>query len=107
VSIDELPQFLNVLKGEMSVVGPRPHLEEHNEKFSKVFENYYVRSFVKPGITGLAQVQGFRGEAADEYLLKRRIEADIIYLENWSWSGDLIIILKTALQMFLPPRSAY
>jgi len=107
MSIDELPQFINVLKGEMSVVGPRPHLEEHNERFARVMENYYVRAFVKPGITGLAQVRGFRGEATDEELLRKRIESDIYYLENWALSTDLIIMCKTAVQMFLPPKTAH
>jgi exopolysaccharide biosynthesis polyprenyl glycosylphosphotransferase len=106
-SIDELPQFLNVLLGEMSVVGPRPHLPEHNEQFSRVMENYYVRAFVKPGITGLAQVRGFRGEARNETMLKKRIESDIYYLEHWSLSADLWIIVRTVSQVVAPPNTAY
>ncbi len=107
LSIDEFPQFLNVFKGDMSVVGPRPHLPEHNEQFSRLMENYYVRKFVKPGITGLAQVNGFRGEATSEDALFQRIEYDIEYLENWSLSADLNIIAQTAMQVVKPPKTAY
>jgi lipopolysaccharide/colanic/teichoic acid biosynthesis glycosyltransferase len=106
LSLDELPQFWNVLRGEMSVVGPRPHLQEHNAWFSQVMKNYYVRSFVKPGITGLAQVRGFRGEARNEAALRQRIESDIFYLENWSLTVDLLIIARTIWQMLSPPKSA-
>ena len=107
LSIDELPQFLNVLRGEMSVVGPRPHLEEHDELFARAMRNYYVRSLVKPGITGLAQVRGFRGEAKDEDAVRQRIASDIHYLENWSLSIDLLIMARTAWQMCFPPKTAY
>ena len=107
LSIDEFPQFLNVLRGEMSVVGPRPHLAEHNEQFSRLMRNYYVRKFVKPGITGLAQVNGFRGETKDNEDLIRRIEFDIEYLENWSLGADLAIIGRTGMQVIVPPRTAY
>src|SRR5205085_4541560 len=77
LSIDEVPQFWNVLKGDMSIVGPRPHLIEHNQQFSRFLENYHVRTFVKPGITGLAQVRGFRGEARDASDIENRITCDI------------------------------
>jgi exopolysaccharide biosynthesis polyprenyl glycosylphosphotransferase len=107
LSIDELPQFWNVLRGEMSVVGPRPHLAEHNEQFARVLRNYYVRGFVKPGITGLAQVRGYRGDARDEEKLRKRIESDIDYLENWSLSMDSMIIIRTAWQMVAPPETAF
>ncbi len=107
LSLDELPQFVNVLRGEMSVVGPRPHLPEHDVLFARVMQNYYIRSFAKPGITGLAQVRGFRGEATDEGRVRQRIESDLYYLENWSLSADLAIILRTAVQMLLPPGTAY
>ena len=107
LSIDEFPQFINVLKGDMSVVGPRPHLPEHNEQFAMLTDNYYVRKFVKPGITGLAQVNGFRGEMKDHSALRHRIDYDIEYLENWSLSADLAIIAQTAVQVFRPPRTAY
>lgn len=107
LSIDEFPQFINVLLGNMSVVGPRPHLPEHNEQFARLTENFYVRKFVKPGITGLAQVNGFRGETRDPGALQHRIEYDIEYLENWSLGADLAIIAQTAVQVVRPPRTAY
>jgi putative colanic acid biosynthesis UDP-glucose lipid carrier transferase len=107
LSIDELPQFLNVLRGEMSVVGPRPHLPEHDEIFAKVMRRYPIRRFVLPGITGWAQVNGYRGEIHDETDIQHRVEADIYYLERWSFSLDCLIILKTIRHCILPPRSAY
>src|ERR1700736_6781579 len=106
-SIDEVPQFWNVLKGDMSIVGPRPHLIEHNQEFSRFMENYHVRTFVKPGITGLAQVRGFRGEARNASDIENRITCDIEYLENWNLSLECDIILRTLAQLFFPPRSAY
>jgi exopolysaccharide biosynthesis polyprenyl glycosylphosphotransferase len=105
-SIDELPQFINVLKGNMSIVGPRPHLVKHNEDFARVMRTYYVRTMVKPGITGLAQVRGYRGETKSEEDIIKRVESDISYLETWSFSLDLIIIARTFRQMLLPPKSA-
>ena len=107
LSIDELPQFYNVLKGSMSVVGPRPHLDSHNESWSRIMANYHVRTFVKPGITGLAQVRGYRGEAKNDDSLRFRVMADIEYIENWSIALDLLLILRTAFQVFVPPKSAY
>lgn len=107
LSIDEVPQFWNVLKGDMSIVGPRPHLIEHNQQFSQFMENYHVRTFVKPGITGLAQVRGFRGEARNASDIENRITCDIEYLENWNLSLECDIILRTLAQLFFPPRSAY
>jgi exopolysaccharide biosynthesis polyprenyl glycosylphosphotransferase len=107
LSIDEVPQFWNVLRGDMSIVGPRPHLIEHNHQFSRLMENYHVRTFVKPGITGLAQVRGFRGEARDPSDIENRITCDIEYLENWNLSLECDIILRTVAQVVFPPRSAY
>jgi exopolysaccharide biosynthesis polyprenyl glycosylphosphotransferase len=107
LSIDEFPQFINVLKGDMSVVGPRPHLPEHDEQFARLTENFYVRKFVKPGITGLAQVNGFRGETRDHAALRNRLDYDIEYLENWSLGADLAIIAQTAVQVVRPPKTAY
>jgi exopolysaccharide biosynthesis polyprenyl glycosylphosphotransferase len=107
LSIDEFPQFINVLAGDMSVVGPRPHLPEHDEQFARLTENFYVRKFVKPGITGLAQVNGFRGETHENGALQHRIEYDIEYLENWSLGADLAIIAQTAVQVMKPPKTAY
>jgi exopolysaccharide biosynthesis polyprenyl glycosylphosphotransferase len=106
-SIDELPQFINVLLGDMSVVGPRPHMPEHNTSFAKLLNNYHVRAFVKPGITGLAQVRGFRGETKTDKDLLARIESDIHYIENWSLAMDVMIILRTVTQVLFPPRTAY
>ena len=106
-SIDEVPQFWNVLRGDMSVVGPRPHLIEHNNQFSRLMENYHVRAFVKPGITGLAQVRGYRGEARDNSDIENRVACDLEYLENWNISLEFGIILRTCGQLLVPPRTAY
>ena len=107
LSIDEVPQFWNVLRGDMSIVGPRPHLIEHNNKFARLLVNYHVRTFIKPGITGLAQVRGFRGEARDNSDIENRVACDIEYLENWNISLECGIILRTFSQLIFPPRSAY
>jgi putative colanic acid biosynthesis UDP-glucose lipid carrier transferase len=107
LSLDEVPQFWNVLLGDMSVVGPRPHLIEHNNQFARLMENYHVRAFIKPGITGLAQVRGFRGEARDNSDIENRVTCDIEYLENWNISLECGIILRTFAQLVAPPRSAY
>ncbi len=107
LSIDEIPQFWNVLRGDMSVVGPRPHLIEHNEQFSQLMANYQVRTFVKPGITGLAQVRGFRGEAQTSKDIQNRVACDIEYLENWNLTLECGIILRTMAQLFVPSPSAY
>jgi lipopolysaccharide/colanic/teichoic acid biosynthesis glycosyltransferase len=107
LSIDEVPQFWNVLRGDMSVVGPRPHLIEHNEQFSRLMANYQVRTFVKPGITGLAQVRGFRGEAQTSRDIQNRVACDIEYLENWNLTLECGIILRTFAQLIVPPPSAY
>lgn len=107
LSIDEVPQFWNVLLGDMSIVGPRPHLIEHNNQFSQLMANYHVRAFVKPGITGLAQVRGFRGEARNSTDIQKRVACDIEYLENWNLSLECGIILRTVGHLIVPPRSAY
>src|ERR1043166_9602565 len=107
LSIDEVPQFWNVLRGDMSIVGPRPHLIEHNREFSKYMANYHVRTFVKPGLTGLAQVRGFRGEARNGADIANRVACDIEYLENWNLSLEVAIILRTFAHLLRPPRSAY
>ncbi len=106
-SIDELPQFWNVLRGDMSLVGPRPHLIEHNQQFAQQLAHYQVRTFVKPGITGLAQVRGFRGEARDTRDIANRVMSDIEYLENWRLSLEIAIILRTVIHLIKPPKSAY
>jgi lipopolysaccharide/colanic/teichoic acid biosynthesis glycosyltransferase len=107
MSIDELPQFLNVLRGEMSIVGPRPHLSEHDLLFARSTQAYRVRTFIKPGITGLAQVRGFRGETRTEQAIRARVQSDLHYVENWSPVLDWLIIFRTAWQMIRPPASAY
>jgi exopolysaccharide biosynthesis polyprenyl glycosylphosphotransferase len=105
-SVDELPQFINVLKGEMSVVGPRPHLEAHNLKWAESLNAYQKRSYVKPGITGLAQVRGLRGEARSADDIRLRIESDLEYVEGWSFWLDCKIIIKTIIVVFFPPKTA-
>jgi exopolysaccharide biosynthesis polyprenyl glycosylphosphotransferase len=107
LSIDELPQFINVLRGEMSVVGPRPHLPDHDDMFARVMKRYLIRKFIQPGITGWAQVSGFRGEIHSEDDIEKRVEADIYYLENWSFSLDCLIMLRTAKHCLRPPSTAY
>jgi putative colanic acid biosynthesis UDP-glucose lipid carrier transferase len=94
-SLDELPQFVNVLQGRMSVVGPRPHAVAHNELYRKLIRGYMIRHKVKPGITGLAQVNGLRGETESVDKMRARIECDLAYLRNWSLLLDLQIVLKT------------
>lgn len=94
-NLDELPQFFNVLLGNMSVVGPRPHMLKHTEDYSRLMDEYMIRQFVKPGVTGWAQVNGFRGEIKKEEQLRKRIEHDIWYLENWSLWLDFRIIFLT------------
>lgn len=106
-SLDELPQFINVLLGEMSVSGPRPHLIDHDREFSEKLQVYYTRHFVKPGITGLAQSLGLRGEINEPEHLKRRIACDIKYINTWSFMLDLKIMLRTAKAVVFPPKSAY
>jgi len=96
-SLDELPQFINVLQGRMSIVGPRPHAVAHNELYRKLIKGYMVRHKVKPGITGLAQVSGYRGETDTVDKMQKRIEYDLEYLRHWSLGLDLWIIMKTVL----------
>jgi len=105
-SLDELPQFVNVLQGRMSVVGPRPHAVAHNEMYRKLIRGYMFRHKVKPGITGLAQVNGFRGETATLERMKGRVEHDLAYLRNWSLLLDLKIIVMT-IAVVLRSENAY
>ena len=104
-SLDELPQFINVLQGRMSVVGPRPHAVAHNETYRKLIKGYMVRHKVRPGITGLAQVSGFRGETDTIDKMEKRIEYDLEYLRKWSLRLDLEIILRTVSQVFRDTRA--
>jgi putative colanic acid biosynthesis UDP-glucose lipid carrier transferase len=106
-SIDELPQFFNVLFGEMSVVGPRPHVESLSIEYQKDVGDYLKRHIVKPGITGLAQVRGYRGEIKKKSDIKNRIRLDVFYIENWSFFLDLKIIIQTILNVFKGEEKAY
>ncbi len=100
-SLDELPQFYNVLQGRMSIVGPRPHAIEHNELYKDQVNQYMLRHMVKPGITGWAQVNGLRGETDTLEKMKKRVEYDLYYIENWSLWLDLKIIFLTVFKGFV------
>ena len=106
-NIDEIPQFWNVLKGDMSVVGPRPHMLYHTDKYKQQIGNYMVRHFVKPGITGWAQVTGFRGETRELWQMEERVKRDIWYIEHWSIWLDLRIVWMTVKTMFVHDKNAY
>ena len=106
-SIDELPQFLNVLQGHMSVVGPRPHMNMHASQFIKEVDNYIDRHDVKPGVTGLAQISGYRGEIIKKSDIKNRVRLDIFYIENWSFLLDIKIILTTIFNILKGEEKAY
>ena len=106
-SLDELPQFLNVLRGEMSVVGPRPHMLRHTEDYSQVIDGFMDRHAVVPGITGLAQVYGYRGETKELESMANRVNADIGYIHNWSFLLDLKIVLLTVWQLTRNDRNAF
>ncbi|EIT0948308.1 exopolysaccharide biosynthesis polyprenyl glycosylphosphotransferase, partial [Escherichia coli] len=105
-SLDELPQFFNVLFGQMSVVGPRPHAVSHNEQYRTLIKGYMLRHKVKPGITGLAQVNGWRGETDTLDKMQKRVEYDLLYIRNWSIWLDLKIIFLTIFKGFVN-KSAY
>jgi putative colanic acid biosysnthesis UDP-glucose lipid carrier transferase len=106
-NIDELPQFFNVFMGDMSVVGPRPHMLKHTTDFTNIYKQYMIRHFIKPGLTGWAQVHGFRGEIKDHDFLIKRIEYDIWYMENWSIWLDMKIIIMTIYTTFKGDKNAY
>jgi putative colanic acid biosysnthesis UDP-glucose lipid carrier transferase len=106
-SLDELPQFFNVLLGNMSVVGPRPNMISQLDEYSKTINNYKVRHFVTPGITGYAQINGFRGETKEAGLMEKRVQYDVQYIENWSLSLDLKIIFLTVWNMVRGEKNAY
>lgn len=106
-SLDELPQFYNVLKGEMSIVGPRPHMNIQTEKYLKEIDNYLIRNSVKPGITGLAQVSGYRGEVIKKSDIENRVRLDVFYIENWSFFLDVKIIFQTMFIIFKGQDKAY
>ena len=106
-SLDELPQFFNVLRGDMSVIGPRPHPLKLNEQFQPVIEKFMLRHSVKPGITGLAQAKGYRGETRTVQMMKNRVKLDRFYAENWSLIFDLKIIILTAVHLIKGDDNAY
>ena len=105
-SLDELPQFINVLRGDMTIVGPRPHMLLHTDLYSKLIEKYMVRQISKPGITGWAQVNGFRGETQTLDLMEKRVQHDLWYLENWSFWLDIKIIWTTSFNVIRGERNA-
>ncbi|PKV62735.1 undecaprenyl-phosphate glucose phosphotransferase [Pontibacter ramchanderi] len=106
-SLDELPQFFNVFMGHMSIVGPRPHPLFVNEEYAMVAEKYMVRHFIKPGITGLSQVRGYRGDTSSDYQIRGRVKLDIFYLENWSFFLDLKIVFYTVYNMLRGEDNAF
>ena len=106
-SLDEMPQFINVLKGDMSIAGPRPHMLKHTDEYSKLIGQYMVRQFVKPGITGWAQVNGFRGETKNVLQMQRRVEHDLWYLENWNLFLDIKIFFMTIVNVVRGERNAF
>lgn len=106
-SMDEFPQFFNVLLGNMSVVGPRPHMLSHTEQYSELINNFLVRHYAKPGITGWAQVNGYRGETKELSDMEGRVEHDIWYIENWSFLLDIKIIWKTVMNIFQGEKNAF
>jgi putative colanic acid biosynthesis UDP-glucose lipid carrier transferase len=106
-SLDEFPQFINVLRGEMSLVGPRPHMLKHTTDYSKVVDEYMVRQFIKPGITGWAQINGYRGEITNPEQIKMRVNKDLWYLENWTLWLDIRILFLTVYYVFRGDEKAY
>ena len=106
-NLDEMPQFLNVLMGQMSVVGPRPHPLKLNDQYKDIVDKYMVRHFCLPGITGWAQVNGFRGETQTPDIMEQRIKLDVHYIENWSFGLDIRIVIKTVMNMFGKEEKAY
>ncbi len=106
-NIDEFPQFFNVLLGDMSIVGPRPHMLKHTEEYSAIIDKYMVRHFSKPGITGYAQVTGYRGETKELWQMEERVRRDIWYIENWTFWLDIKIIFLTAYSLIVPDKKAY
>ena len=105
-SIDELPQLFNVLRGEMSIVRPRPHATSHNSEYEKLIANYAFRHHAKPGLTGWAQVNGYRGETPKIEQMERRVDHDLWYINNWSPLLDLKIVLRTII-VLLGQTTAY
>ena len=105
-SLDEFPQFINVFIGDMSIVGPRPHMLLHTEEYSSLINKYMVRQLVKPGITGAAQIKGYRGETKELSDMEGRVRLDVWYIENWSLSVDINIIFYTVWNIFKGDENA-
>jgi lipopolysaccharide/colanic/teichoic acid biosynthesis glycosyltransferase len=105
LSLDELPQLLNVVRGEMSLVGPRPHALAHDDKYAALIASYAMRQKMKPGITGLAQISGCRGETPRVGMMKRRVEIDLRYIDSWSLGLDIRILVRTAWHVFKSPQA--
>ena len=106
-NLDEIPQFFNVFLGQMSVVGPRPHMLKHTEEYSQIIDKFMVRQFVKPGITGWAQVNGLRGETTNSTKMEKRVEFDVWYLENWNFILDIKIVFMTVFNMMKGEKNAF
>jgi len=106
-SLDEFPQFINVFVGDMSIVGPRPHMLAHTEEYSALINKYMVRQLVKPGITGAAQVKGYRGETKELEDMEGRVRLDVWYIENWSLSLDINIVFQTVWNAFKGDENAF
>ena len=106
-SLDELPQFLNVLKGDMSIVGPRPHMLKHTEQYSVLIDKYMVRHYIKPGITGWAQINGLRGQTEELWQMEERVRHDVWYIEHWSFLLDLKIMFRTVYNAIHGEKNAF
>ena len=106
-SLDETPQFINVLLGDMSVVGPRPHMLKHTEEYTALIDGYMLRHEVKPGVTGWSQIKGFRGEIKQLKDMENRVKSDLWYIRNWHFLLDLYIILKTVTICFGNDKNAH
>ena len=106
-SLDEFPQFLNVLLGYMSIMGPRPHMLSHTEQYRGIVDKYMIRHFLKPGISGWAQINGYRGETKNTTLMAKRVEYDIWYMENWSLMLDVRILFITIVNIFKGDKNAF
>jgi len=106
-SLDEFPQFINVLKGQMSIIGPRPHPIKLNEEFSPKIEKFMARHYIKPGITGLAQAKGYRGETRTDHSMRGRVKLDRFYIENWSFLLDIKIVFATLASILKNDQQAY
>ena len=106
-SLDELPQFINVFLGDMSVVGPRPHMLKHTQDYTRIIDQYMVRHVVKPGITGWAQVNGYRGITDEVWKMEKRVEFDVWYIEHWHFFLDLKIIVRTLMNAVHGEKNAF